>query len=607
MHDLDTGSDPEDTQSVRSLRSLGNVSVSGSVLDGVIAHVRESLGVESHWSASGKSSLTSATSAYARASLVMSETESEADDMWQASVDELHDRLNADHDRTGFLRMVNRNHVFNASSYSIGSALSFGSGGASNLRAGSTRSKSSVSLSGFSTSSRGDRAPLAALYEMLIAPVESALRASDVENGRRRNGSRDLLLVLQGDLYLIPFALLRKSQAMAPLCERFNVIAVPSIRSLHASLKLQRQQRKLASSSLTSDSDSTGALVVGNPKLPQSVVEQWQWLPLPAAENECRMTSELLGCQALIGAHAVKDVVLRQMQTQEVLHFATHVSWKLAAVVLTSSSSSAASAQSTSSATPHSNLERMDLTDGSSDMDVSLSNPSLGDVLLTAADVLNTPLRAKLVVLSCGHSEDRAGRINSDGVVGLTRAFLAAGAQCVLFSLWPVPDLASRIFMRAFYLYMLQGAKTSQALSEAMRALQSSKRFTHPSNWASWVLIGSDVKLSSKGAMMGQALSKLLKTPNSAREAMRVVLHLVEKSLQRMRNNQRSPMYTTLQSVENKVGDVDGWRELLTSVGFRFENGNSAFPAAVFFPVCDPGDRLVQCSASLQAFLGKSR
>ena len=43
---LECGSDPEDTQSVRSLRSMGNASLNGSILDGVIGHVRESLGVE---------------------------------------------------------------------------------------------------------------------------------------------------------------------------------------------------------------------------------------------------------------------------------------------------------------------------------------------------------------------------------------------------------------------------------------------------------------------------------------------------------------------------------------------------------------------------------
>ena len=47
----------------------------------------------------------------------MSETESEADDLWQVHLEEIGDKLNAENDRTGFLRMVNRNHIFNASSY----------------------------------------------------------------------------------------------------------------------------------------------------------------------------------------------------------------------------------------------------------------------------------------------------------------------------------------------------------------------------------------------------------------------------------------------------------------------------------------------------------
>lgn len=64
-------------------------------------------------------------------------------------------------------------------------------------------------------------------------------------------------------------------------------------------------------------------------------------------------------------------------------------------------------------------------------------------------------------------------------------------------------------------------------------------------------------------------------------------------------------MYTTQQSIENKVGGVAGWKEILMSVGFRFEQASNGLPAAVFFPQCDPGERLVKCSASLQALLGK--
>ena len=63
-------------------------------------------------------------------------------------------------------------------------------------------------------------------------------------------------------------------------------------------------------------------------------------------------------------------------------------------------------------------------------------------------------------------------------------------------------------------------------------------------------------------------------------------------------------MYTSQKSIENKVGSVNGWKELLMSVGFRFEPAANGIPSAVFFPQSDPGERLTQCSASLQAILG---
>lgn len=60
-----------------------------------------------------------------------------------------------------------------------------------------------------------------------------------------------------------------------------------------------------------------------------------------------------------------------------------------------------------------------------------------------------------------------------------------------------------------------------------MRTIQTTKHFSHPANWASFVLVGSDVHLSNQVALMGQALSELLKTPDKCSAAMRVVLHLV--------------------------------------------------------------------------------
>lgn len=63
-------------------------------------------------------------------------------------------------------------------------------------------------------------------------------------------------------------------------------------------------------------------------------------------------------------------------------------------------------------------------------------------------------------------------------------------------------------------------------------------------------------------------------------------------------------MYTSQQSVENKVGGVPGWQALLSAVGFRLDSGGAGLPAAVFFPMADPGERLQQCSATLQSLLG---
>lgn len=54
------------------------------------------------------------------------------------------------------------------------------------------------------------------------------------------------------------------------------------------------------------------------------------------------------------------------------------------------------------------------------------------------------------------------------------------------------------------------------------------------------------------------------------------------------------------------MGPVTGWKELLMSVGFRFEPASNGIPSSVFFPQSDPDERLTQCSASLQALLGLS-
>lgn len=242
------------------------------------------------------------------------------------------------------------------------------------------------------------------------------------------------------------------------------------------------------------------------------------------------------------------------------------------------------------------------MQDDNSDVESICDSPPLQEFLLTAADILDMRLPVKLVVL--GSYQESSSKVTADGVVGLTRAFLAAGVQCTLVSLWPVPVAASKVFVHAFYTAMLNGTKASAALADAMKNVQSSKQYSHPSNWAGYMLIGNDVKLNSPSSLIGQALAEILQYPDRARDALRVLLHLVEKSLQRIQNGQRNSMYTSQQSVENKVGGVPGWQALLTAVGFRLDSVGTGMPCAVFFPTADPGDRLQQCSTTLQSLLG---
>ncbi|KAJ7987050.1 hypothetical protein DPEC_G00334740 [Dallia pectoralis] len=546
-----------------------------------ITAAREALGVDNYYSSS--------------------ETGSEAGDQSEHQFEE---RLTSTTDPTGYLRMVSRNNIFNRSSQSLSSLVS------------STVSpvRETPSSPSKPPPSPHTKPPLRALHHLLIAPMEEVLMPSSGAVGRHRQ----LVLVLEGELYLVPFALLKGSSSNEYLYERFNILSVPSLGSLGTAAKSHPRR---GAPFLRGGGGSLTA-VVGAPSLPSRVMERWLWGPLPSAHEEAHRLGELLNCQPLTGTHATKERVLAAMSQAECVHFATHVSWKLAALVLAPSQDPGLNTETRpKESTPRGGAlvanETRDVgmrperredesEDGGSvcDAESLCDGPPLQEFLLTAADILDLRLSVKLVML--GSYQESGSRVTADGLVGLTRAFLSAGVQCVCVSLWPVAAAASKVFTHTFYSALLNGAKASSALTEAMKTLQSSTHFSHPSNWAGYMLIGCDVKLNSPSSLIGQALAEILQYPERARDALRVLLHLVEKSLQRIQSGQTNAMYTSQQSVENKVGGVPGWQSLLSGVGFRLDcsDTGSGNPAAVFFPTADSGDRLQLCSATLQSLLG---
>jgi CHAT domain-containing protein len=112
------------------------------------------------------------------------------------------------------------------------------------------------------------------------------------------------------------------------------------------------------------------------------------------------------------------------------------------------------------------------------------------DGFLRLHDIYNLQLGAELVVLSACRTA--AGReVRGEGVLGLTRGFLYAGAPRVLASLWDVRDEASAELMRRFYRGLLrEGRRPAAALRAAQVSLIREPRWNAPYYWAGFVLQG---------------------------------------------------------------------------------------------------------------------
>ena len=86
-----------------------------------------------------------------------------------------------------------------------------------------------------------------------------------------------------------------------------------------------------------------------------------------------------------------------------------------------------------------------------------------------------------------------------EGVVGIARAFLGAGARSVLVSLWAIDDEATTEFMKFFYQELVHGRSASESLNKAMKSMRKSDCFRAVKYWAPFVLIGDDVTLEIEG------------------------------------------------------------------------------------------------------------
>ena len=105
-------------------------------------------------------------------------------------------------------------------------------------------------------------------------------------------------------------------------------------------------------------------------------------------------------------------------------------------------------------------------------------------------DLYNLKLSADLVVLSACQTA-LGTEIRGEGLIGLTRGFMYAGAPRVIASLWQIDDRASAEFMKRFYAGLLgQKLRPAEALRAAQVSMQNDKRWHAPHYWAAFTLQG---------------------------------------------------------------------------------------------------------------------
>ena len=186
--------------------------------------------------------------------------------------------------------------------------------------------------------------------------------------------------------------------------------------------------------------------------------------PLPGAEEEAKNIAQMLGTKAIIGDEATESAIVEKMASAKLIHLATH-----------------------------------GLLDGTNAIGsagaITLTPDSKNDGFLTTSEIMESfglpgkqKLKADLVVLSA--CDTGRGDIKGEGIIGLSRAFMASGVPSLVVSLWKVPDGETATLMKKFYtnIYKRNFDKAT-AMRKAMLTMIDDDD-PDPKNWAAFTVIG---------------------------------------------------------------------------------------------------------------------
>jgi CHAT domain-containing protein len=328
------------------------------------------------------------------------------------------------------------------------------------------------------------REPLASAQELsrlLLEPIRG------VAPGRR------LLIVAPGLLQNVPFAALPvDDRGREPLMTRHEIIYAPSAAVVHA-LRSVADTRRAPSRTLAVFADPVFESDDPRVAAPQSPASQPPAVPAQAATAPSPLTRALRGLDDGTDRAALTRIPFTRIEAD-----------RIASLVPAASVLKATGFSANLRAVTDGSLENYRIIHFATHGVLNTRTPDLSGLVFSLVDARGRPqegflrlhdldrlrLNADLVVLS-GCDTARGRRIEGEGIIGLTRGFIAAGARRVVGSLWRVDDLATAELMHAFYTALLQQKLSAPAaLRAAQRKMAASPRWAHPYFWAGFVVQG---------------------------------------------------------------------------------------------------------------------
>jgi CHAT domain-containing protein len=327
-----------------------------------------------------------------------------------------------------------------------------------------------------------------------IAQADEQFRQSAAELGQKilapavaELGTKRLVVVADGPLQYVPFAALSAGKEYRPLVVNHEIASIPSA----SSLAVQRQSlanRQPAPKGLAVLADPVFSVSDARFKsINRAKDVASNSLPI----NDTRIIEHLKGSPA--GQLSIRRLPFTRQEADQILAVAP-VGSNFKALDFRASRSVATSGELSQYRYVHFathgylDAARSGLSAIVLSMIDEQGNPQ--DGFLRTHDIYNLKLPAELVVLSA--CETGLGKdVKGEGIEGLTRGFMYAGARRVVVSLWNVNDKATAALMQRLYVEMLREGKTpAAALRAAQIQLLRTRQWQSPYYWAAFVMQG---------------------------------------------------------------------------------------------------------------------